>query len=126
MISRTADLASVGAQEVQKPSSIESWLSLFARLLRLPDANKKAIVDELDQHLRERVRDLMLGGKSETDALRLAIDELGGAAELAEPRLRRQRVGQVGHVRNPGHRPIQAPPPEPRHRPRFEAGLLST
>ncbi len=84
MISRTADLASVGAQDVQKPSSIESWLSLFSRLLRLPDANKKAIVDELDQHLRERVRDLMLGGQSETDALRLAIDELGGAAELAE------------------------------------------
>ena len=65
-------------------TSIESWLVVFGRLLQLPDATKQAIHDELDQHLRERVRDLVLTGKNETEALRLAIDELGSAAELAQ------------------------------------------
>jgi len=63
--------------------AIESWLVVLGRLLRLPDATRQAIRDELDQHLRERVRDLVLAGSNEPDALRLAIEELGSAAELA-------------------------------------------
>ncbi len=65
------------------PASIESWLSLFGRLLRLPEPQRQAIRDELEHHLRARVRDLVLGGERETDALRLAIAELGSAADLA-------------------------------------------
>ncbi len=65
-------------------ASIESWLVVFGRLLQLPDATKQAIRDELEQHLRERVRDLVLAGRNESEALRLAIEELGSAAELAQ------------------------------------------
>ncbi len=64
--------------------AIESWLVVFGRLLQLPDATKQAIRDELDAHLRERVRDLVLTGENESTALRLAIAELGSAAELAQ------------------------------------------
>jgi uncharacterized membrane protein YgcG len=64
-------------------ASIESWLEVFGRLLPLPEKTRQAIIDELEQHLRERVRDLMLAGQPEHDALRLALDELGSAAELA-------------------------------------------
>ncbi|MCH6550817.1 MAG: hypothetical protein IH804_02225 [Planctomycetes bacterium] len=66
------------------PASIESWLALFGRLLRLPEPERQAIRDELEHHLRARVRDLVLGGERETDALRLAIAELGSAADLAD------------------------------------------
>ncbi len=64
-------------------TSIESWLTVFVRLLELPAGTKQAIRDELEQHLRERVRDLGLAGETETEAMRLAIEELGSAAELA-------------------------------------------
>ncbi len=66
------------------PASIESWLALFGRLLRLPEPERQAIRDELEHHLRARVRDLVLGGERESDALRLAIAELGSAADLAD------------------------------------------
>ncbi len=70
--------------DIDATRSIESWLVVFGRLLQLPDATKQAIRDELDQHLRERVRDLVLAGTNETEALRLAIEELGSAADLAQ------------------------------------------
>jgi hypothetical protein len=82
--------------DVDAATSIESWLTVFGRLLQLPDVTKQAIHDELEQHLRERVRDLVLAGDTETEALRLAIGELGSAAKLAHrfrtanrPQLRR-------------------------------------
>ena len=76
-------------------TSIESWLMVFGRLLQLPDKTKQAIRDELDQHLHERVRDLVLTGENEPAALRLAIEELGSAAELA-------RRFKSASRRNPG------------------------
>ncbi len=63
--------------------AIDSWLTVLGRLLQLPDTTKQAIRDELEQHLHERVRDLVLTGENEPAALRLAIEELGSAAELA-------------------------------------------
>ncbi|MEE8458549.1 MAG: permease prefix domain 1-containing protein, partial [Phycisphaerales bacterium] len=68
---------------IESIESIESWLAVFGRLLQMPDETRQAIRDELDQHLHERVRDLVLTGKNESDALRIAIEELGSAAELA-------------------------------------------
>jgi hypothetical protein len=56
---------------------------MFTRFLRLPHEQSRAIKDELDSHMRERVRDLMLEGLSEDEGMRRAIDELGEAAELA-------------------------------------------
>lgn len=63
--------------------AIESWLDVLVSLLRLPPPERDAIRDELDEHLRERVRDLMLSGRSEPDAVSAAIAELGDAAALA-------------------------------------------
>ncbi len=84
MIRRFAPTAAIERRpDIDPATSIESWLVVFGRLLQLPDATKQAIRDELDQHLRERVRDLVLTGESESDALHLAIEELGSAAELA-------------------------------------------
>ncbi len=85
MIRRFAPTAAIERQpDIDPGTSIESWLVVFGRLLQLPDATKQAIRDELDQHLRERIRDLVLAGTNETEALRLAIDELGSAADLAQ------------------------------------------
>ena len=70
-------------QSIESIETIESWLVVFGRMLQMPDTARQAIRDELDQHLHERVRDLVLTGKKEPDALRIAIEELGSAAELA-------------------------------------------
>jgi hypothetical protein len=65
-------------------NAIDAWLGVFVRLLHLRDSQRQAIRDELAEHLRERTRDMMLGGCTETDAVRLAIDELGETAALAK------------------------------------------
>lgn len=62
---------------------IASWLGVLERFLRLPPAEAREIRDELDSHLRERVRDLMIEGRAEADAVGRAIAELGEAADLA-------------------------------------------
>ena len=64
--------------------AIDGWLNMLARLLRLPAAEQQAIRDELAEHLHERMRDLMLGGATEQEALRTSISELGEAADLAQ------------------------------------------
>ncbi len=64
--------------------AIEAWLSVFVRLLRLGESQRREIRDELGEHLRERARDLMLSGRAETEAVRLAIEELGETAALAK------------------------------------------
>lgn len=63
--------------------AIEQWLVMFTRFLRLPSEQTRAIREELDSHIRDRARDLMLAGLSEDEGVRRAIDELGEAAELA-------------------------------------------
>lgn len=62
---------------------IDAWLDSVITLLRLPAPTQAEIRDELESHLRERVRDLCLRGEPEGRALARAIDELDGAAALA-------------------------------------------
>jgi hypothetical protein len=62
---------------------IDRWLSTFSALVRLPEVRRSAVVDELEDHLRCRTRDLMIAGASEHDSVQRSIAELGEAAELA-------------------------------------------
>src|SRR5262245_13852611 len=65
------------------PSAIDAWLNVLMRLMRLPEAQRRAIRDELQEHLCERVRDLTLQGSPERESARLAIEELGETVQLA-------------------------------------------
>jgi len=75
------------------PTSIDAWLTILERLLRLPETQRRAIRDELEVHLRERVRDLMLAGAGEAESLRVAFGEIGDAAEFARQLERSNRWG---------------------------------
>ncbi len=63
--------------------SIDAWLAVLVRLLDISTTRRDAIRDEIEAHLRERVRDLMITGTPEHDAVRAAISELGEVADLA-------------------------------------------
>ncbi|MEQ8850532.1 MAG: permease prefix domain 1-containing protein [Phycisphaerales bacterium] len=63
---------------------IASWLDVFVGLLQLPKDQKRTIRDELEDHLRSRVDDLLITGISESEATREAVAELGETAELAK------------------------------------------
>ena len=67
----------------ERADAIGVWLDLLVKLLRLPARECEAIRDELESHLRERVRDLVVAGTTEDDAVRVAVGELGDAASLA-------------------------------------------
>lgn len=60
-----------------------AWLDLVMTLMRTPEEERRAVREELESHLAERVRDLVLGGESEGEATARAIGELGDAARLA-------------------------------------------
>lgn len=62
---------------------VDGWLSVFVGLLRVPEKQAANIGEEIESHLRDRVRDLMLSGISESEASRKAISELGEAADVA-------------------------------------------
>lgn len=64
--------------------SITAWLDVLVKLLRLPGPERAGVREELDTHLRERVRDLMVTGLSEVEASERAIAELGDMAGLAQ------------------------------------------
>ncbi|MEM0983094.1 MAG: permease prefix domain 1-containing protein [Planctomycetota bacterium] len=72
---------------------IAEWLRVFSMTLGLPDAERRAIVDDLEDHLRARVDDLLILGATEHDAVQRAIAELGETAELAG-RFRQAKHGQ--------------------------------
>lgn len=59
------------------------YLSLLARMLRLTEAQKASIADELSDHLEERFHELVEAGVSREDAIRRALDDVGDAAGLA-------------------------------------------
>lgn len=61
----------------------DAWLDRVTAMLRVPMAEREAIRAELNEHLRERIRDLMLSGAGEGAATSQAIGELGDAAMLA-------------------------------------------
>lgn len=62
---------------------VDGWLKVFLSLLKLPHGEAAGIREELESHLRERVRDLMVSGATEGDATKQAISELGEAADVA-------------------------------------------
>ncbi|MFG0259359.1 MAG: permease prefix domain 1-containing protein, partial [Phycisphaerales bacterium JB041] len=74
-----------GSQSATETSDqIGSWLDRLVRLTRLPSAEASELREELDAHLRDRVRDLMLVGHDEPDAIHRSISELGDLAQLAQ------------------------------------------
>lgn len=78
--------------------TIESWLDVLVTMLKLPSAHRDQIRDELEDHLRSRVDDLLIMGKSEPDAIQTAIHELGETAELAK------LISTASHTRTPFRR----------------------
>lgn len=77
--------------------SIGAWLDRLVRITRLPAGEAREIRDELDAHLRERVRDLMLVGHDEAEAIHKAISELGDLAQLAH-RYREAGKASTGRI----------------------------
>ncbi len=68
---------------LREPADVSAWLLTLKKVLRLPEGEAAAILDELEDHLRQRVRDLELSGLGDAEAVRLALNELGDAAVLA-------------------------------------------
>ena len=62
---------------------IDSWLNLLTTLLRLPASKSAEIRDELEDHIRTRVRDQLVEGVDESTAVRRAIEEVGEASGVA-------------------------------------------
>lgn len=72
--------------EPVRPSTrdpIAQWLDVFTSLLALPAGEADRIRDELEDHLRTRVDDLLILGLSEPEAVQKAVTELGETAQLA-------------------------------------------
>lgn len=70
--------------EPSRRDAVEDWLALFVRMLGLPASETEAVRDELEDHLRSRVDDLLITGVSEPEAVRRAVSELGETATLAQ------------------------------------------
>ncbi|MDF1870700.1 MAG: permease prefix domain 1-containing protein [Phycisphaerales bacterium] len=64
--------------------SIASWLDVLTSMLSLPEGHREQVRDELEDHLRSRVDDLLITGTPEPEAIRIAVAELGETAELAK------------------------------------------
>lgn len=65
---------------------VSAWLAGLVRVLEshaIPTRDAQGVRDELESHLRERIRDLEVTGLGEDDAVRCAVNELGDVAELA-------------------------------------------
>lgn len=68
------------------PSSadgISSWLDVMTSMLALPETQRQAVRDELEDHLRSRVDDLLITSTEEHIAIQQAITELGETANFA-------------------------------------------
>ncbi len=64
--------------------SVSTWLDVLTGMLVMPESQRTQVRDELEDHLRSRVDDLLIMGKSEPEAIRIAVTELGETAELAK------------------------------------------
>ncbi len=64
--------------------AISSWLDVLTSMLVVSESQRLQIRDELEDHLRSRVDDLLIVGKSEPRAIQIAVAELGETAELAK------------------------------------------
>ncbi len=79
LLGEPTDEAGGGAER-----TVKAWLDVLVRLLRLPQLAQDEIRLELQSHLSERIRDLILAGHTEDQATRTAIGELGEATDLAQ------------------------------------------
>jgi hypothetical protein len=70
--------------EPSNRDSISSWLDVLTSMLAVSEAQRLQIRDELEDHLRSRVDDLLIIGKPEHEAIQIAVAELGETAELAK------------------------------------------
>ncbi len=64
--------------------SISTWLDVLTAMLVMPESQRAQVRDELEDHLRSRVDDLLIVGKPESEAIQIAVTELGETAELAK------------------------------------------
>ena len=64
--------------------SISTWLDVLTAMLVMPESQRVQVRDELEDHLRSRVDDLLIVGKPEPEAIQIAVAELGETAELAK------------------------------------------
>lgn len=71
-------------------TDVGRWLDLVGTLSGLPEGERRQLRDELADHIEGRVKDLMLLGRREDQAVPQALAELGDAAKLAY-NLRRAR-----------------------------------
>lgn len=65
------------------PDSVETWLDMLVSMLALPKPERERVRDELEDHLRSRIDDLLITGLTEPEALHKAASELGETADLA-------------------------------------------
>lgn len=77
--------------------AVSSWLDVMCGMMQGKSAERAAARAEIESHLRERVRDLMVSGLSEAESVRAAIAEVGDASELA---------GRFNSVRQSSYRRI--------------------
>ncbi|MGC1275635.1 MAG: permease prefix domain 1-containing protein [Planctomycetaceae bacterium] len=65
-------------------AEFDSYLSLMAKFLRLRSRQRDALADELRDHLESRLDELLAQGKTREQAVKIALEEFGDAAVLAE------------------------------------------
>lgn len=66
-----------------EPDTIGRWLDALALMRGIPRREFASLRVELEDHLRERVRELMVAGMKESEASTVAIKEVGDAASFA-------------------------------------------
>ncbi len=74
------------------PDPVDAWLDVLVAMLSIPKADRQTVRDELEDHLRSRIDDLLIHGLTEPQALQKAVAELGETADLAR---------QLSHAHKP-------------------------
>lgn len=62
---------------------VDAWLDVLVTMLAIPKPDRQRVRDELEDHLRSRIDDLLIHGMTEPQALQKAVAELGETADLA-------------------------------------------
>jgi hypothetical protein len=65
------------------PDPVDAWLDVLVAMLSIPKTDRQTVRDELEDHLRSRIDDLLIHGLTEPQALQKAVAELGETADLA-------------------------------------------
>lgn len=65
------------------PDPVDAWLDVLVTMLAIPKADRRTVRDELEDHLRSRIDDLLIHGLTQPQALEKAVAELGETADLA-------------------------------------------